>query len=427
MSTTGQQDPRGLLTGWLEEAVAAVQAPRCLPGSLPRPPRGRTVVVGAGKAAAAMAAAVERLWGGPLEGRVIVPYGHGVPCASVAVHEAGHPVPDAAGAAATEQLLAELDGLGEDDLALVLLSGGGSALLTAPAPPLTLAEKQAVTASLLRSGAPIAAINTVRRHLSAVKGGRLALRAAPAQVVSLVISDVPGDDPATVASGPVAADSSRPADARRILERYTGGVPAAVAAALDGGEAPPAPADPRLARVEQRVVASAYTALQAAARSAHAAGVTPLILGDALEGEAREVARVLVGIARSCQRHGVPAAPPCVLLSGGETTVTVRGGGRGGRNTELALAAAEALDGVPGIHLLSADTDGIDGTERNAGAVVGPGTLARARAQGIYPQRHLAENDSFGCLEPLGALLETGPTLTNVNDFRALLVEPAQG
>ncbi len=415
--------PREVLERWFRVALEAVSPQRCLPSLLPDPPRaGRTVVVGAGKAAAAMAATVEAHWPGAVHGRVIVPYGHGVETRQIAVEQAGHPVPDAAGVAATEHLLAELDGLGAEDQVLVLLSGGGSALLTAPQSPLGLDEKQAVTAALLRSGAPIGAINTVRRHLSAVKGGRLALRAQPAQVTTLILSDVPGDNPAVIASGPTAPDGSSPDQARLLLERFQIPISADLDAALRANEPPPMPEDPRLARVDHRIIAGAETALQAAAQAARADGFTPLVLGDTIEGEAREVGLVLVGIARSCARWGTPAAPPCVLLSGGETSVTVRGRGRGGRNTELALAAAIALEGTAGLHLLSADTDGIDGSEDNAGAVVDGNTAARARASGWDPWDYLAENDSYSLFEATGGLVHTGPTRTNVNDFRALLV-----
>lgn len=419
---TERRAPRVLLERWFNAALAAVDPARCLPPVLPEPGAGRSVVVGAGKAAASMAAAVEANYAGPLTGLVIVPYGHATATRCIEVREAGHPVPDEAGVAATEELLDRLEGLGPDDQVLVLLSGGGSALLSAPAPPLTLAEKQATTRALLRSGAPIDAINTVRRHLSRVKGGRLAVHAHPARVVTLLISDVPGDDPATIASGPTSADTSTPEDARRVLERYQVPCEPSVAAALEQVQPPPKPDDPRLRGVSCQVVAGAQAALQAAAQAARADGVTPLVLGDTLEGEAREVARVLIGMGRSCRRWGAPVPPPCVLLSGGETSVTVRGAGRGGRNTELALAAALAADGIPGFHLLSADTDGIDGSEDNAGALVDPATLARARTQGVDAWAHLAENDSYGFFEAVGGLLHTGPTLTNVNDFRALLV-----
>lgn len=420
--TEANDEPRQRLARWLDAALAAVAPSRCVPPALPQPPGcGRTVVVGAGKGAAAMAAAVEAAWG-PLSGTVVVPYGHGVATRGVEVLEAGHPVPDEAGVAATERLLERLDPLGEADLVLVLLSGGGSALLTAPAPPLDLAAKQAVSRELLRSGAPIDAINTVRRHLSAVKGGRLALRAYPARVTSLIISDVPGDDPATIASGPTAGTATPPEAARAILRRYGITVSTAAAAALDRGEPAPGPDDPRLARVTHRVIANAQGALQAAAQAARAEGVTPLVLGDTIEGEAREAGSVLAGIGRACARWGTPVAPPCVLLSGGETTVTVRGDGRGGRNTELALAAALALEDSGSPYLLSADTDGIDGSEDNAGAMATPGTLDRARAAGLEPQAYLDGNDSYRLFEVTGDLLRTGPTLTNVNDFRALYI-----
>ncbi len=411
------------LERWLGAALEAVDPARCVPPVLPAPPAaGRTLVVGAGKGAAAMAAAVEASWSSPLTGTVIVPYGHKMPTGAIQVHEAGHPVPDEAGVAATQQVLAQVDDARDDDLVLVLLSGGGSALLTAPAPPLGLAEKQAVTDTLLRSGAPISAINTVRRHLSTVKGGGLARRARPAKVVAILISDVPGDDPATIASGPTVPDLSTPAEARAVLGRH--GVPASSAVLSALASAEPASHDDsrRSADIEHRMAARAQDALQEAARAAREDGVTPLILGDTIEGEAQEVARVLVGMGRSCQRWGEPVSPPCVLLSGGETTVTVRAGGRGGRNTELALAGALALDGGSGMDLLSVDTDGIDGSEDNAGAIAGPRTAARAREEGMDPQAFLNGNNSYGFFARVGGLLHTGATLTNVNDFRALWV-----
>ncbi len=403
--------------------MAAADPARVVPPALPDPPRGRTVVVGAGKAAAAMARAVEACWTGPLTGLVVVPHGHAVATAHIAVVEGGHPVPDAAGADAAHRIVDLVTGLGPDDLVLNLLSGGGSALLAAPAGDVTLDAKQALTRDLLRSGAPIAAVNTVRRHLSAVKGGRLAAAAHPARVLTLAISDVPGDDPAVIASGPTVADPTTLADARAVLQHHGVTPPDAVARHLaDPAAETPAPGDPRLDRAETRVVATAMDALAAAAGAAREAGITPVILGDAIEGEARDVGRALAGMALSCHRHGVPAEPPCVLLSGGETTVTVRGDGRGGRNVEGLLGTALGLDGAPGIDALMADTDGIDGTETDAGAVIEPDTLARARAAGRDPAADLANNDAHGLFAAAGALVTTGPTLTNVNDFRAVLV-----
>jgi len=418
-------DPRDFLRALFDAALAAADPHRIVPANLPPRPKGRTVVVGAGKAAAAMARAVETHWDGPLEGLVVTRYGHAVPCERIEVVEAAHPVPDLAGRRAAERILELVGGLGEDDLALCLISGGGSALLALPAPGLTLEDKQAVNKALLRSGADIAQMNCVRKHLSAIKGGRLAAAAAPARVVSLLISDVPGDDPATIASGPTVPDPTTFAEAREILARYSIDPPAPVRAYLEAAQAEsPKPGDQRLARAETRVIARPQDSLEAAAATARAAGVTPVILGDAIEGEAREVARVMAGIAQQVARHGQPAAPPCVLLSGGETTVTVRGGGRGGRNAEFLLALAVALNGAPGIHAVACDTDGIDGTEDNAGALIGPDSLARARAAGLDPKARLADNDGYSLFAGTGDLLVTGPTLTNVNDFRAVLVLP---
>lgn len=415
-------DPRGLLRRLFDAARAAADPLLCVPPHLPAPPAGRTVVVGAGKAAAAMAKAVEEHWPGPLSGLVVTRYGHGVPCRRIEVVEASHPVPDEAGQRAAARILEIVTGLGPDDLVLCLISGGGSALLSLPAPGISLADKQAVNKALLKSGADIAEMNCVRKHLSAIKGGRLAAAAWPARLVSLLISDVPGDDPSVIASGPTVADPTTLADARSVLARYGIDPPAAVAARLAGTDETPKPGDPRLARSETILVARPQESLEAAARVAREAGITPVILGDSIEGEAREVAQVMAGIARQVSRHGQPVPPPAVLLSGGETTVTVRGSGRGGRNAEFLLALAVALRGHPGIHALAADTDGIDGTEDNAGCLLGPDSLARAEALGIDAKARLAENDGYGFFSALGDLVVTGPTLTNVNDFRAILV-----
>jgi hydroxypyruvate reductase len=382
-------------------------------------------VLGAGKAAAAMAQAVERHMTGPIEGLVVTRYGHAVPCARIEVVEAAHPVPDAAGEGAARRILDLAAGAGEGDLVLCLISGGASALLTLPAAGLTLDDKQAVNRALLASGADIAQMNAVRKHLSAVKGGRLAAAAHPAKVVSLLISDVPGDDPAVIGSGPTVPDPSTIADALAILERHRIEPPAGVLAHLRAGrDETPKPGDPRLAGAATIVIARPQASLEAAALLVRERGLSPLILGDAIEGEAREVAKVMAGIALQTRRHGQPAAPPCVLLSGGETTVTVRGRGRGGRNAEFLLALAVHLNGAPGISALAADTDGIDGSEDNAGAMVTPDTLARARAHGLDAKAMLADNDGYGFFATLGDLVVTGPTLTNVNDFRAILIEP---
>ncbi|GIK98734.1 MAG: hydroxypyruvate reductase [Alphaproteobacteria bacterium] len=415
-------DPRGLLRRMFDAAREAADPARCVPPHLPGPPAGRTVVVGAGKAAASMARAVEAHWLGPLSGTVVTRYGHGLPCPRIEVVEAAHPVPDEAGRRAAARILEQVQGLGPDDLVICLISGGGSALLSLPGPGLTLADKQAVNKALLTSGATISEMNCVRKHLSAIKGGRLAAAAAPARMVSLLISDVPGDDPSVIASGPTVADPTSFADARAVLAKYGITPPPAVARRLESGDETPKPGDPRLARCETILVARPQESLEAAARVARAAGVTPVILGDAIEGESREVARVMAGIARQVARHGQPATAPAVLLSGGETTVTVRGSGRGGRNAEFLLALAVALDGADGIYALAADTDGIDGTEDNAGCLLAPDSLARAQALGIDAKERLADNDGYGVFAALGDLVVTGPTLTNVNDFRAILV-----
>jgi glycerate 2-kinase len=416
------------LRGLFDAALAAADPARTLPAHLPPPPAGRTVVVGAGKAAAAMAKAVEEHWRGPLSGIVITRYGHGLPSRNIEVVEAGHPVPDSAGSAAAARLLASVEGLAADDLVLFLASGGGSALMALPAPGIALGDKRRVTRALLRSGATIGEINCVRKHLSAIKGGRLAAAAAPAPVVTLAISDVPGDDPAVIASGPTVADPTTFADARAILAKYAIAPPAAVAAHLAAArDETPKPGDPRLARSRFELIATPQDALAAAAAAARAAGVTPLVLGDAIEGEARQVALVHAAIARQAAARRLlvgdhPLPLPAVLLSGGETTVTVAGSGRGGRNAEFLLALAVALDGHPSIHAIACDSDGIDGTEDNAGAMAGPDTVARAASLGLDLRAQLADNDGYGAFHALGDLVVTGPTRTNVNDFRAILV-----
>jgi hydroxypyruvate reductase len=413
-----------LLRELLDVAIAAAQPAQAVLPHLPPAPRGRTIVLGAGKAAAAMAQAVERQTAGALEGLVVTRYGHGAECSRIEVVEAAHPVPDATGRAAAARILELAAGAGPDDLVLCLISGGASSLLSLPAPGLTLEDKQAVNRALLASGADIGQMNVVRKHLSAIKGGRLAAAAHPARVVSLVISDVPGDDPAVIGSGPTVPDPSTFADALRILARHGIEPPAAARAHLAAAaEETPKPGDPRLALAETIVVARPQASLEAAAACARERGLTPLILGDAIEGEAREVAKVMAGIALQARRHGQPAAPPCVLLSGGETTVTVRGRGRGGRNAEFLLGLAVQLHGAAGISALAADTDGIDGSEDNAGALLTPDTLARARGLGLDAAAMLADNDGYGFFSALSDLVVTGPTLTNVNDFRAILVD----
>jgi len=415
--------PRDLLRAMFDAAVEAAQPARCLPPHLPKPPKGRTLVVGAGKASAAMAKALEDHWPGPVTGIVVTRYGYAVPCRQVEIVEAAHPVPDAAGIAAATRIVDLVSGLTADDLVIALISGGGSSLLALPAPGLTLDDKQNVNRALLKSGATISEMNCVRRHLSAIKGGRLAAACHPAQVVTLLMSDVPGDDPIDIASGPTVADPTTCADALDVLRRYGIDLPPNVRRILDSGEGESVKSgDPRLARADVRMIATPQRALEAAATVAENAGVTPAILGDAIEGEARDVGKVMAGIALHVAAHGEPFAPPCVLISGGETTVTVRGDGRGGRNVEFLLALAIALEGEPGIFAIAGDTDGVDGQEDIAGAIAAPDTLARAWAAGIHPRDALANNDGHGFFGALGDSVITGPTLTNVNDFRAILV-----
>ena len=416
-------DAAGLLRRMFDSAVAAAAPETCLPAHLPAPPSGRTLVVGAGKASAAMARAVERNWAGDLSGLVVTRYGHTVPCERIEIVEAGHPVPDENGLKAAKRILAMVRGLTPEDLVLCLISGGGSALLTLPANGLTLADKQAVSRALLRSGASISEMNCVRKHLSAIKGGRLAAAASPARVVSLVISDVPGDDPAVIASGPTVPDPTSYADALAVLRKYGIAEPASVVAHLErGGDETPDKGDSRLAGASNIVVATPQASLEAAAAVAREAGVTPVILSDRIEGEASEVAKVHAAIARQIAAHGQPAAAPAVILSGGETTVTVRGSGRGGRNAEFLLSLAIALEGAEKIHAIACDTDGIDGMEDNAGALIGPDTWRRAEAMGVELKARLADNDAYGVFAALDSLVMTGPTLTNVNDFRAILI-----
>ncbi len=416
--------PVQILRRLFATAVEAADPLRCLPPHLPPPPRGRTIVVGAGKAAAAMAQAVERHWKGPVRGLVVTRYGHGVPCRSIEVIEAAHPVPDAAGESAAQDILDRVKGLTADDLVLCLISGGGSALLALPAKGVTLAHKRTLTRDLLRSGAAIDEINAVRKHLSRIKGGRLAAAAFPAQVVTLAISDVPGDDPATIASGPTVADPTTYADARAVLARYRIDPPPEVRAVLAGAaEESPKPGDPRLERAKTVVIATPRASLLAAAAAVTAEGYRAVILGDDLEGEAREVGAAHAALARAYAASGAPLA----LLSGGETTVTVRGNGRGGRNVEYLLALALALKGEPGIFALAADTDGIDGSEDNAGAIVTPDTMARAEAADVDLAGCLANNDAYRAFHDLGDLVITGPTRTNVNDFRAILIAERGG
>ena len=416
-----------LLRAMFDAAIAAASPDNVVPANLPPPPKGRTLVVGAGKAAAAMARAVEAHWPAdkPLSGLVVTRYGHGVSkLPRIEVVEARHPVPDDAGKAAAQRILDSVRGLSADDLVLCLISGGGSALLTLPAPGIDLADKQEINRALLKSGAAIDEMNCVRKHLSAIKAGRLAAAAAPAQIVTLLISDVPGDDPSVIASGPTVPDSTTLAQARAVLQRYRITPPPSVRALLDNEAAEtPKPGDPAFARSSLHVIAKPQASLEAAAEVARAAGYQPMILGDALEGEAREVGRLMSGIARQVAAHGQPLPAPCVLISGGETTVTVRGSGRGGRNVEFLLSLALNLGGLKGTYAIAGDTDGVDGAEEIAGAVVTPDTLTRAAALGISASERLADNDGHGFFEALGDQVVTGPTLTNVNDFRAILID----
>jgi hydroxypyruvate reductase len=379
-------------------------------------------VIGAGKGAAAMAQAVEANWQGELSGLVVTRYGHGAPTRRIEVVEAAHPVPDAAGAAAAQRILALAQSLEKDDLLLCLISGGGSSLLAAPAEGLAFSDKQAINRALLRSGASISEMNCVRKHLSAIKGGKLAA-ACKGRVHTLLISDIPGDDPSHVASGPTIPDATTCDDALRIIDKYGIEVPADIKARLASGELEtPKPGDPRFAGHAHEVVATAMTALEAAANRARELGIEPRILSDHIEGEAREVAAEHADIVREVRQQVKADGKPRVLLSGGETTVTVRGKGRGGRNAEFLLALAVALDGMPGVHAIACDTDGIDGSEDNAGAVIGSDTLARAAAAGINGKAMLDDNNGYGFFSALGDLVMTGPTLTNVNDFRAVLI-----
>ena len=418
------RNPRQFLLDLYGSAVDAVSAAKCLPPFLPQPAAGgRTLVIGAGKGAAAMAKVVEDRWPGPLEGLVVTRYGHGAECKRIEVVEAAHPVPDEAGRGAAARMLQMVGNLSETDLVLCLISGGGSALLALPADGIALEQKQAINKALLKSGAAIADMNCVRKHLSAIKGGRLALACAPARVVTLLISDVPGDDPGVIASGPTLPDPTTCAEALAILRKYDIAVPPNVLQHLESGNGEtPKPGDTRFARNSHHVIATAQDALDAAASTARAAGITPYILSDGIEGEARDVALVHAAIARQVATRGQPFAAPCVLLSGGETTVTVRGSGRGGRNAEFLLSLAVALDGLPNIHAIACDTDGIDGSEDNAGALYRPDSLQRATALGLRPRALLDNNDGYGFFQALGDLVVSGPTRTNVNDFRAILV-----
>lgn len=414
-----------LLRTLFDAATAAALPEVCVAQHLPAKPKGRTIVVGAGKAAAAMARAVEDNYDGEVEGVVVTRYGHSVETNKIEVIEASHPVPDQAGLDASKRILETVQGLTEDDLVLCLISGGGSALLSLPADGITLEDKAKFTDQLLRSGATITEMNCVRKHLSAVKGGRLAMACHPAKVVSLIISDVPGDDLSSIASGATTPDPSTYADALAVIEKYNIDAPAAIVSLLNAApDETPKPGDPRFDSVENILIATPQMSLEAAAKIALEAGYTPMILSDRIEGEARDVAEVHAAIARQVVAHGQPLKGPAVLLSGGETTVTLRSkGGRGGRNAEFLLALAVSLDGHAGIHAIACDTDGIDGSEDNAGAIIGPDTLARSEDAGFHAKTYLAKNDAYSYFQGIGELVMTGPTLTNVNDFRAIVIE----
>ena len=417
-------EPRVFLESLFHAAVAAADPERVLAANLPEKPKGRTVVIGAGKGAAQMAQVFERLWDGPLTGTVVTRYGYGAPCERITVLEAAHPLPDENGLKASQRLIEAVSGLGEDDLVVALICGGGSALLPMPAGGLTLDDEIAVNQALLASGAPIAAMNAVRKHVSLIKGGRLALAAHPARVVSLVVSDIPGDDPALVASGPTIADASTRDDALSAIERYRMSLPEKIMDVIRSEAcAAPRPDDRRFARTEVRLVASAGVSLEAAAEMARAAGIEAVILSDAIEGEAREVGRVHAAIAREVALRDRPFTRPVVILSGGETTVTIRSKGKGGRNGEFLLSMALGIDGIGGLSAMAADTDGIDGSEDNAGAYADGTTISRLAARGLDAAGLLSGNDSWTAFDALGDLFVPGPTGTNVNDFRAILVQ----
>ena len=421
-------DPRKrkFLTGLFEAAVLRADPMRALKDALPQKPKGRMIVVGAGKGAAQLAAAFEELWDGPLTGTVVTRYGYAAPCKSIRVLEASHPVPDAAGLAAAQALFDTVAGLSADDLVVALICGGGSALLPAPPEGLSLEDEQQLNQVLLASGAPIGVMNAIRKHASSIKGGRLAAAAWPAKVVSLVVSDVPGDEACQVASGPTIPDALTLTEVEAMISARNIALPDRIRAHLASGrDLPPRPDDPVFARNEVRVIASAWLSLEAAAETARRAGVEAVILSDAIEGEARDVGLVHAAIAREVARRDRPFAKPVVILSGGETTVTLRGKGRGGRNSEFLLSVASAIDGVEGVAALAADTDGIDGSEDNAGAFADGTSAEQLRAKGIDPLANLASNDAWTAFNAIGDLFVTGPTGTNVNDFRAILVGEA--
>ncbi len=416
-------DPNAFLRSLFDRAVEVADPMRSLAAALPEKPQGRLVVIGAGKASARMAEAVEAVYG-PCEGLVITRYGYARPCQGIEIIEAAHPVPDQAGQAATARMLELVSGLGEDDMVLALISGGASALLVQPAGQISLTEKQALNAELLASGAPIGQMNVVRKHLSRVKGGQLAAAAYPARMLALLISDVPGDDPAMIGSGPTVGDASTPDDVQAILAQWGISVPPAVRAVLEGPRHVIAPGDPRLSQTRNVIYAAPSQSLAAAAEIVQAQGLQVDILGDALEGEAREVAAAQAELALKRQASMAKGEAPLVQLSGGELTVTRRGDGIGGPNAEYALALALALEGAPGIHAIACDTDGVDGAAEVAGAVIAPDTLNKAHKLGVDAKAALQINNAHGFFEALGDQVVTGPTLTNVNDFRAILIHP---
>jgi hydroxypyruvate reductase len=424
MKETPASSPRDFLESLFRAAVGAADPAECVRRNMPDYPKGRTIVIGAGKAAASMARGFEAYWDAPLEGMVITRYGYGVKTSRIVVAEAAHPVPDQAGIEATQRMLDMVSGLSADDLVVCLISGGGSALMPAPIEGISLAEKQAVNRALLASGATISEMNCVRRHLSRVKGGRLAAACHPARVVTLMISDIPGDKAVDIASGPTVADATTCRDALEIVDRYRMELPRSARDVLESGAGETVkPGDVRLQRNELRMVAAPALSLRAAAALAESQGIKAYVLGDRWEGEARDAAKVMAGIAFQAAAHDGPFEKPCVLLSGGETTVTVRGDGRGGRNVEFLLSLALALEGEARVHALAGDTDGVDGLEEIAGAYVAPDTLRRAWDLGMSALASLANNDAHTFFEKLGDCIVTGPTLTNVNDFRAVFVE----
>jgi glycerate 2-kinase len=425
-SMTATHPDHAILRAMFEAAVAAAAPALCVPKFLPNRPEGRTIVIGAGKASAAMAQSLEQNWPGKIEGLVVTRYGHAVPCSQIEIVEAAHPVPDDAGTKAAARMLHMMQGFTADDLVIALISGGGSSLLCLPADGITVEEKRAVNTALLKSGAPIQEMNCVRKHLSKIKGGRLAAAAYPARVVSLIISDVPGDDLGSVASGPTVPDPTTFAQARDIIARYNIKVPNSVTTHLQKAEhETPKPGDPLLSRAEAHLIASPQKSLEAAAAVAKNAGFTPVILGDALEGESRDLGIMMSGIAQQVRKFSQPSPPPCAIISGGETTVTIKDGnqsGKGGRNVEFLLSLAIKLNGQEDISALAADTDGIDGASEVAGAIIDETTMHRARNLGMDPQNFLHRHDAHTFFEQTADQIITGPTLTNVNDFRVILI-----